>query len=124
TGTGLGVTAMAADAGGRYFGNQNASQTKPASPVKAKAAGHPNFRMMSATTGGARMAPAAAPLLKMPEARARSRSGNHSDTTLTPADQLPASPVPSRKRNTPRLIGPRANACSSADSDHHPTHRA
>src|SRR5438309_4730738 len=54
--------------------------------------------MIQATTGGARIAPTEDPLLKMPEARARSRSGNHSATTFTPAGQFPASPMPSRNR--------------------------
>src|SRR6266702_7216720 len=36
------------------------------------------------------MAPTAEPLLNTPEASARSRSGNHSATTFTPAGQLPA----------------------------------
>ena len=73
--------------------------------------------------GGARMAPAADPLLKMPDASARSFSGNHSATTFTAPGQFPASPIPSRKRKAPRLNAPRASACSIAATDHQSTHR-
>ena len=37
---------------------------------------------------------------------------------MTPADQLPASPIPSRNRHRPRLSGPVANACNIAEADH------
>src|SRR5437773_2919755 len=70
------------------------------------------------------MAPTAEPLLNTPEASARSRSGNHSATTFTPAGQLPASPMPSKKRKKPRLSAPRARACSTAAVDHQATHAA
>ena len=101
------------------MGHQNNSQRKPESPTAANAAGQPNLAMMNTTMGGARMAPTAEPLLKKPEARARSVSGNHSATTLTAPGQLPASPMPSRKRNTPRLTAPLAKACRNAAADHH-----
>src|ERR1035441_445819 len=96
---------------------------KPVMPTAAKAAGQPSFEMMYTTMGGARMAPTAEPLLNMPEARARSRSGNHSATTFTPPGQLPASPMPSRKRNMPKLKVPRAKACRKAAADHHAMQR-
>src|ERR1700688_1287680 len=76
-------------------GHQTRSQMMPHSPTIRKAALQPLLRMIQATTGGARIAPTEEPLLKMPEASARSRSGNHSATTLTPAGQFPASPMPS-----------------------------
>ena len=75
-----------------------------------------------ATIGGARIAPTAEPELNSPAASARSFSGNHSATTFTAPGQLPASPMPSRKRNTPRLSVPRAKACSAAAMLHHATH--
>ena len=74
--------------------------------------------------GGARIAPTDDPLLKIPEANERSSAGNHSATTFTAAGQLPASPIPSRKRNTPSDSAPRANACNSAHRDHQPTNSA
>ena len=93
-------------------------------PTARNAAGHPKRSSSHATSGGASMAPKAEPLLKMPLASARSRSGNHSATTLTPPGQLPASPIPSRNRNAPRLQGPVAKACSTAAPDHQTMQRA
>src|SRR6185369_1497029 len=104
------------------MGHQKNSHRNPVSPTRAKPAGHPILDMMYTMTGGARMAPTADPLLKMPEASARSRSGNHSATTFTPPGQFPASPIPSRNRQTPRLTAPLAKACNSAAADHHAMH--
>ena len=58
----------------------------------------------------ARMVPTAAPLLKIPEAKARSAVGNHSVTTLIAAGQLPASPRPSRKRHRAQAPRPPGQA--------------
>src|SRR6185312_14994052 len=95
------------------------SQISPEAPTAKKAARHPKSRTIHATRGGANMAPIAEPLLNIPDASARSRSGNHSATTLTPAGQFPASPIPKRDRNRPSDHGPRESAWSSAAADHH-----
>ena len=81
--------------------NQNTSQSSPARPTNANAACHPTRRIRYATIGGARIAPTDDPLLNSPAASARSFSGNHSATTFTAPGQFPASPIPSRNRNTP-----------------------
>ena len=78
----------------------------------------PKRRTMAAMIGGARIAPIAEPLLNRPDANARSRSGNHSATTFTPAGQLPASPIPSRKRNIPKLRAPLEKTCRIELMDH------
>jgi len=65
-------------------------------------------------SGGAMTEPRAEPLLKIPEAVERSRGGNHSAVSFTAAGQLPASPIPSRKRSAPNCSGVRASACSVA----------
>jgi len=70
------------------------------------------------TSGGATTAPRHEPLLNNPMAKARSRAGNHSETALTPPGQLPASPNPSRKRNSPKWSAELATACSMAATDH------
>ena len=66
----------------------------------------------------------AAPLLNMPAASARSRAGNHSVTTFTAAGQLPASPMPSKKRKPASDHGPVASACRMPAVDHHAMHSA
>jgi hypothetical protein len=63
------------------------------------------------------MDPMAAPLLKMAIAKARSRTGNHSAMTFAAPGQFPASPSPSRKRNTLKLPKDRAVACAIAAID-------
>src|SRR6266478_2043592 len=85
---------------------------------------HPYRNASSTMVGGARTAPSAAPLLKMPDASARSREGNHSLTTFTPAGQLPASPAPSKNRQAPRLIGPTAKKCKMPAVDQTNMHSA
>ncbi len=64
------------------------------------------------------IAPMAALLLKMPQARARSRAGNHSVATMTPAGQLPASPTPRRNRNPASDRAPVVSACKMPAVDH------
>ena len=66
----------------------------------------------------------AAPLLKMPEASARSRAGNHSATTFTAAGQLPASPVPNKKRNPASDHAPVASEVRRPAVDHTAMHNA
>src|SRR5271157_1695646 len=92
TGTSGALASPPAVAGVRYIRDQNASQTSPAAPTNRKADCQPHFSTRNATMGGARIAPTAEPLLNNPAASARSRSGNHSATTLTPPGQFPASP--------------------------------
>src|SRR4051812_12194334 len=101
------------------MGHHAASHKKPANPTSTNAQRQPRRISRNATTGGARIAPIEEPLLKMPEAKARSLSGNHSATTLTAPGQFPASPMPSRKRQTPRLTGPFEKAWSIELADHH-----
>ena len=64
--------------------------------------------------GGAITEPSAEPLLKIPDAVERSCGGNHSAVSFTAAGQLPASPMPRRKRSAPNCNGVRANACRTA----------
>ena len=54
----------------------------------------------------------AVPALKMPTARARSFTGNHSLTALTPAGMLAASVTPSSARKNASCGSERARACS------------
>ena len=63
-------------------------------------------------SGGATTAPSVEPLLKIAIANARSRTGNHSATAFAAPGQLPASPMPSRKRNAESCTTERAAACS------------
>src|SRR6185369_15521073 len=100
------------------MGHQSSSQISPRAPIATKAEDQPKRMSIQATSGGAMIAPTEDPLLKSPEARARSDSGNHSATTLSPAGQLPASPIPSRNRYAPRLTAPVAKRCRMAATDH------
>src|SRR5450759_3359877 len=93
TGITVSVGAPAGTFGVWYMANQNASQTSPARPTNANADCQPKCRIRYATTGGARIAPAADPLLNSPAASARSLSGNHSATTFTAPGQFPDSPI-------------------------------
>src|SRR4051794_26148786 len=105
------------------MGHHTASQRNPARPTRTKAQRQPNRSRRKATIGGARIAPIEEPLLKIPDARARSFSGNHSATTFTPPVQFPASPIPSRNRKKPRLTGPVEKAWSTELTDHQSIHR-
>jgi hypothetical protein len=69
-------------------------------------------------TGGATIAPMAAPLCTSPCTNARSFAGYHSLTALKAAMKLPGSPSPSRNRRPPSDQGPRANAWSMFAADH------
>src|SRR6185369_15117631 len=55
-----------------------------------------------ANNGGATTAPKDDPVLNNPNAMDRSFGGNHSATALPEPGNPPPSPMPSRKRNTPR----------------------
>src|SRR5215469_3898130 len=90
----------------------------PEHPTSTKAWRQPKWTTVAAINGGAKIAPTEEPLLKIPEASARSGGGNHSETTFTAAGQLPASPIPSRKRHAPRLHTPPANLCNIDAADH------
>src|SRR5687768_12697186 len=61
----------------------------------------PSDETINAISGGAITAPTLEPVLKIPNAIARSRGGNHSATTLPDPGNPPPSPIPSRKRYTP-----------------------
>ena len=74
--------------------------------------------MSHATRGGAINPPSDEPLSKIATASPRSRVGNHSETTFVEAGQLPASPIPSRKRRIRNDQRPPAKACSRPAIDH------
>src|SRR5512133_188293 len=92
-------------------------------PDKSESTGNQEGRLPPKTylqktiSGGATMLPMATPLLKIPMAKARSRTGNHSAITFAAPGQLPASPIPSKNRSEIKLISPRAKACAHAASD-------
>ena len=69
-------------------------------------------------SGGATVAPMVAPMVKMPYASPRSRTGNHSESALGPTVQLPGSPMPSSSRHSPSVIIEVANAVPMLASDH------
>ncbi len=64
------------------------------------------------------------PALKMPTPSARCLAENHSDTAFAAAGQLPGSPSPSRKRQTPKETVFHAKACSMAAIDQNPIKKA
>ena len=59
------------------------------------------------------------PLSKIATAMPRSLAGNHSETALVAAGQLPASPMPSINRAARNDHSPLHKACSMPDTDHH-----
>ena len=63
-----------------------------------KAHFQPHVSVIHGTISGVSSAPMFVPELNNPVAKARSRFGNHSATTLIAAGKLPASPRPSRNR--------------------------
>src|SRR6185503_1678520 len=69
-------------AGGRYSLSQIHAQRNPMAPVMKKTQRQPSLSAMNAISGGATTAPRLAPVLKSPNAIARSRAGNHSATVL------------------------------------------
>ena len=62
----------------------------------------------SAIVGAAIIEPIPAPALKIPCARARSLTGNHSALFFTAPGQLPASATPNSPLNIPREAAPLA----------------
>src|ERR1039458_9515369 len=121
------VSSFPADTGGASLstpfaaGKKNphpASHKRPSTPMAIKALCQPCHSTSQAMMGVEMTAPMDAPLLKMPEASARSFAGNHSLTSLAAAGQLPASPAPRRNRKHPSESGPRAKTCSIPASDH------
>src|SRR4051812_4053275 len=95
-----------------------ATQTNPAPPVRKKTQRQPSVVTISAMRGGATTAPSDDPVLKIPNASARSRVGNHSATALPEPGNPPPSPMPSRKRNTPRPSTDDAVPVSKFADDH------
>ena len=77
----------------------------------------PQMVASQAISGGDSAPPTAAPVLKMPMPRARSRAGNHSAIAFAAPGQLPASPKPSTKRKKPKLAALPAAACAAAAID-------
>ena len=77
----------------------------------------PQVVASQAMKGGDRAPPTAAPVLKMPMASARSRTGNHSAIAFAAPGQLPASPNPSTKRQEAKLATERAAAWAAAAMD-------
>src|SRR5215472_2614072 len=72
-------------------------------------------------SGGVMSEPIIDPALKTPTAKARSRAGNHSDTTFMPPEKLPHSPVPIQNRKIENCMAERAMAFNPAASDHQTT---
>src|SRR3954469_23235082 len=70
---------------------------------------------------GAMVAPSVAPSVYRPIAVARSRAGNHDDTTFVDPGQFPASPKPRLNRQAPSDIADRASPVSMFEIDHQPT---
>src|SRR4051794_14903819 len=95
-----------------------AHHRNPAPPVMKKTQRQPSVVTISAMSGGARTAPRADPELKIPNASARSLGGNHSATALPEPGNPPPSPMPSRKRNTPRPSTDDAVPVSRFADDH------
>src|SRR5512135_344626 len=62
-------------------------------------------------------APSEAPALKIPCAKALSRTGNHSALDLVAPGQFPASLKPSNPRNKLKLVMLLASPCSAHDAD-------
>src|ERR1700733_1972725 len=79
--------------------------------------------VIQATSGGAIIAPKLDPLLHTPIASVRASGGTQVAAALANAGQAPASPTARRPRKKPRLSGPRANAVSIPEIDHHVTDR-
>ena len=78
----------------------------------------PHSSVMAVTMMGAMMAPTVVPELKIPVAKALSRFGNHSATTLTAAGKLPASPSPKTAREAQKPVTVREKACNTAPMLH------
>src|ERR1035438_5323223 len=83
----------------------------------------PNFSVIYTISGGVISEPIIEPALNTPTAKARSRAGNHSDTTFMAPEKLPHSPVPIQNRTAENWNAVRAKVCNAAASDHHTTEK-
>src|SRR5690348_7616032 len=97
------------------------TQIQPSEAGATNATCHPNFSVKKAISGGAIRDPTIVPPLKTPTANAFSLAGNHSETTLTPPEKLPHSPVPIQNRKIENWNADRAIACRPAAKDHQAT---
>ncbi len=77
--------------------SQAATQTNPAEPIARNVVRQPRLGASCATTIGVRTAPTAAPELKMPLPRLRSRGGKIRAVTRSAAGQLNDSPTPKQR---------------------------
>lgn len=80
------ASAPATAAGDRYQTSHAATHTNPIALGNANAQRHPNASVTATSNGGARIDPSIDPPLKIPTASARSRTGNHCDTTFSPPE--------------------------------------
>src|SRR5690606_35488387 len=80
--------------------SQVASQTKPSDPMATNAIRQPRKAASGGTLSGVRIAPTAAPELKIPFPRLRSFGGRTVAVTRNAQGQLNDSPTPSRARKT------------------------
>ncbi len=77
----------------------------------------PNASVTKATSGAAIRIPPGVPAANRPVATDRSAAGNHSDTPRIAPGTTPASPRPSRKRQTASPAKPVTSPCRSAAAD-------
>ena len=104
----------------RAFGilSQATIQKAPTAPVTTKADRQPKWIASKVTMTGAKREPAAAPLLNIPLARARSLGGNNRFVTLKAAGQLNASPTPSKNLQPVNADTERVRPVRIPASDH------
>src|SRR4051794_36042002 len=93
----------------------------PRPPVMTNDQCQPTASTISATMGSERAPPTLAPLSKMLVAKARSRLGNHSETTFELQGYAGASPMPSMRRRPNSDANPRPSAQAAVKKDHQTT---
>src|SRR5882724_3675982 len=101
--------------------SQRYTQTAPSAPVRTKGERQPHFETRTVTTIGARIAPSALPLLKMPFASGRSGGGSRRSVVFSAHGQLNASPAPSNRRHADMAPSVGANVVSMLAADQTPT---
>ena len=79
---------------------------------------------MAAIIGGAITAPTLDPVLKSPNAKERSSTGNHSATAFAEPGNPPPSPNPRAKRTAPSCVTLPASPCRAFAADHQTIIRA
>src|SRR5256885_14520854 len=104
--------------------HQASAHTIPSRPVVTKAPRQPTARIRAVTMGKDKAAPAVDPLLKMLQARPRSRLGNQLKAVLVKDGRLAASPIPSISRAAMNCDTPRAAPVAAVNKDHQVTAKA